>query len=55
MIEHALDIRARVTIRVTYRIIFNQMGGATIFSKPDLRSGYHEMPLRAKDYCETTF
>ena len=29
--------------------IFNQMGGAKIFSKLDLRSGYHQMPLRVED------
>ena len=35
--------------------IFSQMGGATIFSKLDLRSGYHQMPVRAEDRCKTTF
>ena len=29
--------------------IFNAMKGATIFSKLDLRSGYHQMPLRPED------
>ena len=35
--------------------IFNQMGGGTIFSKLDLRSGYHQMPLRQEDRAKTTF
>ena len=35
--------------------IFNAMKGATIFSKLDLRSGYHEMPLRPEDRTKTAF
>ena len=35
--------------------IFRQMGGATIFSKLDLRSGSHKMPVRVQDRCKTAF
>ena len=35
--------------------IFSQMGGATIFSKLDLRSGYQQMPVRVQDRCKTAF
>ena len=35
--------------------IFNQMGGVTIFSKLDLNSRYHQMPLRVEDRRKTAF
>ena len=35
--------------------IFNDMKGAQIFSKLDLRSGYHHMALRAPDCAKTAF
>ena len=35
--------------------IFNAMGGAKKFSRLDLRSGYHQMPLREEDIRKTAF
>ena len=35
--------------------IFNDMKGAMIFSKLDLRSGYHQMALGECDSSKTTF
>jgi hypothetical protein len=35
--------------------LFNQMGGARVFSKIDLRSGYHQMKIRPSDITKTTF
>jgi hypothetical protein len=35
--------------------LFDQMKGAKIFSKIDLRSGYHHLKIRAEDVPKTTF
>ena len=35
--------------------IFNAMEGATIFSELDLKSGYHQMPVRKEDQAKTAF
>jgi hypothetical protein len=49
-----------VTIKNKYPLpqikdLFNQMRGAKILSKIDLRSGYHQLKIRAEDVLKTTF
>jgi hypothetical protein len=35
--------------------LFNRMRGARVFSKTDLRSGYHQMKIRPSDIPKTNF
>jgi hypothetical protein len=49
-----------VTIKNEYPLpriedLFDQMKGAKIFSKIDLRSGYHQLKIRAEDVPKTAF
>jgi hypothetical protein len=49
-----------VTIKKKYPlsridILFDQLAGAQVFSKIDLRSGYHQIKIRAKDVPKTAF
>jgi hypothetical protein len=49
-----------VTIKNKYPLpwiedLFDQMRGAKVFSKVDLRSGYHQLKIRAGDVSKTDF
>jgi hypothetical protein len=49
-----------VTIKNKYPLprsddLFDQLGGACVFSKIDLRSGYHQLKIRASDIPKTAF
>ena len=57
-----VDYRAlnEVTIKNKYPLpmindLFDQLQGAKVFSKIDLRSGYHHLKIREKDIPKTTF
>ena len=50
----------KVTIKNKYPIpriddLFDQLQGACVFSKIDLRSGYHQLKIRATDVSKTAF
>ena len=50
----------KVTIRNQYPLpriddLFDQLQGVRVFSKIDLRSGYHQLKIRSEDVPKTTF
>ena len=50
----------KVTVKNKYPLpriddLFDQLQGACVFSKIDLRSGYHQLKIRATDVPKTSF
>ena len=50
----------KATVKNMYPIpriddLFDQMKGTSVFSKIDLRSGYHQLPIKENDISKTAF
>ena len=50
----------RVTVKNRYPLpriddLFDQLQGSCVFSKIDLRSGYHQLKVKTEDVGKTTF
>ena len=57
---HRLPVVEKVTIKNKYPLpriddLFDQLQGACVFSKINLRSGYHQLKIRATDVPKTAF
>jgi hypothetical protein len=58
--DYAWIIDRAITIKNKYPlpcidILFDPLAGAQVFSKIDLRCGYHQIKIRAEDIPKTTF
>jgi len=50
----------RITVKNKYALariddLFDQLVGAAVFSKIDMRSGYHQLNIKKEDVPKTTF
>lgn len=50
----------KLTVKNNYPLpriddLFDQVRGAKVFSKIDLRSGYHQIRIKDEDICKTAF
>jgi hypothetical protein len=50
-----LCVDYRALNAVSIDILFDQLAGARVFSKIDLRFGYHQIKIRDEDIPKTTF
>ncbi|GKF95565.1 putative reverse transcriptase domain-containing protein, partial [Tanacetum coccineum] len=45
----------KMTVKNRYHDLFDQLQGSSVYSKINLRSGYHQLRVREKDILKTVF